>query len=132
MDASNVTRVAGLVATIREAGQAIYAIDNGAMIVAMTLRREEVLPTMAPAEPAPPSPPPQADEINLPPSDEQRPPEVFDDPGVAAIEVTIGTEGLSYPPQMMQTIRAQQVQLWKQAHDELVRLGVTNVAGPPS
>lgn len=129
MDASNAGRVVSLTNQIQLIKRALEIIDAGGTITAMTLQA----PAVEPPEPPPTEPEPTeetgSDEPSTPvtPDLEPEEPRLVDPP-----VITIPTEDLIYPPQMMQSIRAQELQLWQSAADELGRLGVTNYPRPPA
>jgi len=130
MEAADASRVLALINLIHEYKQAIELIDAGAKITAMTLMRPE-------PEPVPPEEPVGVaeDEEEDPDAPTPRPPEEEEpveapEEDTTLREATISTEQLIYPPQMMENIRRQEVELWQAAYDELARLGVTNVPPP--
>lgn len=146
MDAADAGRVLALSNQIQTIQQALLLIDEGATITSMTLTRpdppppepepEVRLPPAAPAEQGEEAEegsgreeePAQPDEERPEPEPEE-PPTEPQQPSVG--EVTISTEGLQHPPQMMQTIRDQEIEMWRTAYAALAELGVTNVAAPP-
>jgi len=120
---------------IGECQRAIQLIDAGARITAMTLMRPAPQPTPEPEEPVGFTEPEEGEDETDPdaparPPDEEQPSEPPPE-DTTPLEATINVEGLQYPPQMMQSIRVQEVQLWQTAYDELARLGVTDVSPSP-
>lgn len=136
MDASLAGKVVALTTQIQTIQQVLEIIDAGGVITAMTLqappRPEPEAPLSTPELPEsePPTEEPEEPEPAEPRPEEPAEPEEARD--VDAPVLTVSTEGLVYPPQMMQTIRQQEVQLWQSAYDALAELGITNVPKPPS
>jgi hypothetical protein len=107
------------------------------VIVAMNLRLTVQPPEPPQVEPSPgPAEEPESDRVEGPdpPRDDINQPgtELPENEPALTSETVVDTEGLTYPPQMMPAIRAQEIALWKLAYDELGRLGVTNVPAPPA
>lgn len=124
------------ITTIR---QVLALIDGGAKIVAMTLRPPARVAAPPPVLPQSPAAPPQREPEETD-SQETGPEEPVTEEGAADLEeeaampegeLTVSTEELVHPPQMMDAIKQQEVKLWQAAYDALAELGVTGVPQPP-
>lgn len=122
-DAGRVVDLSNQIATIQ---QILDLIDHGATITSMTLARADRVVPSPLARPA--SADPSEDEGGA--VDELPGTEEGTDPSVGALTVLTGD--LTYPPQMLASIRAQELTLWQTAYNELARMGITGVPAPPA
>lgn len=112
MDRGNLLQATALYNEANAITHALAVIDRNATITAVTLT--------ATIPPGPATPPPPGEGGDEPPP----PPE----PMLTQDTVTVSTEGLAYPPQMLAAIKAQLQARYTEISAELTALGVAPVA----